>query len=107
MELRMYQYRLYPSQKQEKRLFNTFNICKNIYNELLELSISVYKENNVTLNRYDFNKLLTGLYPEVFSQVKQNISDRVHKSFQNFFRRVKDPSVKRKDSHVSKAISRV
>jgi len=92
----MYKYRLYPSQKHEKRLFNTFNICKNIYNELLELSISVYKENNVTLNRYDFNKLLTGLYPEVFSQVKQNVSDRVHNSFQNFFRRCKDPSSKKK-----------
>ncbi len=92
----MYQYRLYPSQKQEKRLFNTFNICKNIYNELLELSISVYKENDVTLNRYDFNKLLTGLHPEVFSQVKQNIGDRVHKAFQNFFRRCKDPSSKKK-----------
>jgi len=91
----MYQYRLYPSQKQEKRLFNTFNICKNIYNELLELSISVYKENNITLGRYDFNKLLTGLYPEVFSQVKQDVSNRVYKAFQNFFRRVKDPSCKK------------
>ena len=96
MELRMYRYRLYPSQKQEERLFNTFNTCKNIYNELLELSISVYKENKVTLNRYDFNKLLTGLYPEVYSQVKQNISDRVHNSFQNFFRRCKDMSCKKK-----------
>lgn len=96
MELRMYQYRLYPSQKQEKRLFNTFNICKNIYNELLELSISVYKENNITLNRYNFNNLLIGLYPEVFSQVKQNVSDRVHKAFQNFFRRCKDQSSKKK-----------
>ena len=92
----MYKYRLYPSQKQQQILFNTFNICKNIYNELLELSISVYKENNVTLNRYDFNKLLTGLYPKVFSQVKQNISDRIHKSFQNFFCRCKNTSCKKK-----------
>ena len=96
MELRIYKYRLYPSQKQQQTLFNTFNICKNIYNELLELSTSVYKENNVTLNRYDFNKLLTGLHPEVFSQVKQNISDRVDKAFKNFFRRCKDPSSKKK-----------
>jgi len=92
----MYKYRLYPSQKQQHLLFNMFNVCKNIYNELLELSISVYKENNITLNRYNFNKLLTGLYPEVHSQVKQNISDRVHKSFQNFFRRCKDMSCKKK-----------
>ena len=96
MELRMYKYRLYPSKEQEKILFNTFNICKNIYNELLELSISVYKENNVTLNRYDFNNLLTGLYPEIFAQIKQDVSDRVHKSFQNFFRRCKNPACKKK-----------
>lgn len=92
----MYKYRIYPSRKQKARLFNNFKTCKQIYNELLELSISVYKENGVTLNRCDFNKLIIGLHPEIYSQVKQNVGDRVHKSFQNFFRRCKDPSSKKK-----------
>jgi putative transposase len=92
----MYQYRLYPSQKQREHLFENFNICKEIYNDLLEISIKTYKETGKTLRKYDFDKLLTGLHPKVFSQVKQNISDRVHKSFQNFFRRCKDTSSKKK-----------
>ena len=92
----MYRYRLYPSQKQRERLFENFDICKEIYNNLLETSIKTYKETNKTLRKYDFDKLLTGKYPEVFAQVKQNISDRVSKAFQNFFRRVKDPVCKEK-----------
>lgn len=92
----MYQYRLYPSQKQRERLFENFDICKEIYNNLLETSIKTYNETGKTLRKYDFDKLLTGKNSEVFSQVKQNISDRVSKAFQNFFRRVKDPKCKEK-----------
>jgi len=92
----MYRYRLYPSKKQKQHLFKSFDICKEIYNELLETSIKIYKETGKTLSKFDFDKLLTGLYPEVYAQVKQNISDRVSKAFQNFFRRVKDPSCKKK-----------
>ena len=92
----MYRYRLYPSQKQQQTLFNTFSSCKGIYNNLLEASIKNYKETGKTLRKFDFDKLCTGKHPEVFSQVKQNISDRVSKAFQNFFRRVKDPACKEK-----------
>jgi len=96
MTLRMYQYRLYPSKKQKEILLNTFNICKEIYNNLLETSIKIYKETGKTLRKFDYNKQLTNKYPDVFSQVKQNISDRVDKSFKNFFRRCKDTSCKKK-----------
>ena len=92
----MYRYRLYPSQKQRERLFENFDICKEIYNNLLETLIKTYKETGRSLRKYDFDKLLAGKHPEVFSQVKQNISDRVSKAFQNFFRRVKDPVCKEK-----------
>jgi putative transposase len=67
-----------------------------IYNELLELSIDTYKSSGKTLRCYDYNKHLTGKHKELQSQMKQNISDRVHKAFQNFFRRNKDPSCKKK-----------
>jgi len=92
----MYRYRLYPSQKQQQTLFNTFDSCKEIYNNLLEISIKTYKETGKTLRKFDFDKLHTRKHPEVFAQVKQNISDRVSKTFQNFFRRVKDNSCKKK-----------
>jgi len=92
----MYQYRLYPSRKQTELLFNSFKTCKTIYNELLELSIETYKTSGKTLKCYDYNKHLTGKHRELHSQVKQNISDRVYKSFQNFFRRAKDSLYKKK-----------
>ena len=96
MEIRMYRFRLYPSHTQRERLFDNFKTCKEIYNNLLEASIGTYKTTGKTMRKFDYNKLLTGKYPDVFSQVKQNVSDRVAKSFQNFFRRVKDPSYREK-----------
>mgnify|MGYP001609110972 FL=1 len=91
----MYEYRLYPSRKQKERLINSLKTCKAIYNELLESSVNTYKETKKTLRKFDYNKLIKGKYP-VHSQVAQNVSDRVHKAFANFFRRVKDKSCKQK-----------
>jgi putative transposase len=96
MEPRMYKYRLYPSHKQKEYLFNALNTCKEIYNHLLELSIKTYKFEGKTLGEFDYNKHLTGRYFKVHSQVKQNVSNRVSKSFKNFFRRTKNPSCKKK-----------
>ena len=88
----MFRYRIYPSGNQKKKLLDTFKACKTIYNELLNLSINTYKETGKGLFKYDFNKLLTNKYKNTHSQVKQNVSDRVHKSFSNFFRRIKNRS---------------
>jgi putative transposase len=92
----MYRYRIYPSQKQKARIINSLKTCKTIYNELLNISRLVYTECSKSMNKFDYNKYLTGKYPEIHSQVRQNVSDRVHKSFQNFFRRVKNPKEKEK-----------
>ena len=92
----MYKYRLYPSSKQKVRLIHSFNICKTIYNELLALSMDTYKFGGVSLSSFDYNKYLTGKHAGVHSQIKQNVSDRVHKCFSDFFRRVKDKSCKEK-----------
>ena len=96
MSLLMYRYRIYPSRKQKVKIINSLKICKAIYNELLDISKNTYKESGKTLRKFDYNKQLTGKYSDVHSQVKQNVSDRVHKAFKNFFRRVKDKSCKEK-----------
>ena len=88
----MYRHRIYPSRKQKARIINSLKTCKAIYNELLALSIDAYKFGKVFLSGFDCNKYLTGKYPEIYSQSKQNVSDRVYKAFQNFFRRVKEHS---------------
>jgi putative transposase len=87
----MRKYRIYPSGKQKVKLFNSFRICKETYNELLGLNKKLW-----TSNKYDFNSLVLDLKicnPElknVHSQVLQNVSDRLSKAFDNFFRRIKD-----------------
>src|SRR3990167_8395911 len=96
MSLLAYKFRVYPSRKQKIRLFSSFITCKQIYNEILSLNKDAYKFGNVTLNKFDFNKYLAGKFEQVHSQTKQNVSDRVHKAFANFFRRVKDKSCKEK-----------
>ena len=99
----MFRYRLYPSKKHKERLINSFKTCKEIYNFLLDTSIKTYKEFGKTLRKFDYDKMLKGQFKMVYSQVAQNVSDRVHKAFSNFFRRVKDPKEKRKDFLASRA----
>ena len=86
-----YQFRLYPSKKQKERLIDNFKICKEVYNTLLDLNKKLW-----TTKKFDFNSLIMDLKccnPEikkVHSQVLQNVSDRVSKAFDNFFRRLKN-----------------
>ncbi len=89
----MFKYRIYPSSKQQIKVINNFKICKSIYNNLLAISIDVHKFGNVSLTKFDYDAITKGYSPTVNSQVIQNVSDRVHKAFANFFRRVKDTKV--------------
>ena len=92
MELRMYEYRLYPTQKQQTYFLRTFKHCRFVWNELLGLN----KKMRVT-NSFDLNGIVRDIKicdptigEEVYAQVLQNVSNRLSKSFDNFFRRVKE-----------------
>jgi len=90
-----YKYRLYPSKKQIGLLDNTLNICKNLYNTQLGYEKYVYTKEKKFANSFELNNLLPDLkiikpkFKLVYSQVLQNINDRVTKSFKNFFNKVK------------------
>ena len=58
--------------------------------------MDAYCFGKISLGVFDYNKYLTGKYFNVHSQIRQNVSDRVHKAFANFFRKVKDKSRKKK-----------
>ncbi|MBI1972581.1 transposase [Candidatus Woesearchaeota archaeon] len=86
----MFKYRIYPSSKQKVSIINNFKVCKSAYNNLLAISQDAYKFGKVSLTKFDYDSITKGYSSEVHSQVLQNVSDRVHKAFQNFFRRVKE-----------------
>lgn len=93
MQLKAYKFRLYPSRKQIKCLSEQFEACRKTYNELLEINIETYKNTGKGLTKFDLDKCIKYLDTDtsiVFSQVLQNLNDRLNKAFKNFFRRVKE-----------------
>lgn len=87
----MFKYRLYPSQKQLIKLESNLKICKNTWNDLLS-----FNKKELITNKFDFNDIVLDLKivnsdysKKVHSQVLQNVSDRLHKAFYNFFCRLK------------------
>jgi putative transposase len=91
-----YRYRAYPSREQKTILNRQMYLAKNLYNLLLEKSQQHFKDTGKTFTKYDMNKWITKAkkeneeYDELYSQVLQNISDRISKAYKNFFRRVKE-----------------
>ncbi len=76
--MRAWKYRIYPSKRQEKGLnFNLYE-CKNLWNSLLEYTKAYYKETR----KFPTRKCLYLLSKEtsLFSQVAQNVADRLIKS---------------------------
>lgn len=93
--MKTFQYRLQPSKSQRTKLMRTLELCRWVYNETLATRKNAWEQERKSLSMYDTNKLLTlwkQEHPElrdVFSQVLQNVQERVDLAFKAFFRRVK------------------
>ena len=89
-----FRYRLRPSKSQRKKLIQTLELCRWVYNETLATRKNTWEQERKALSLYDTNKLLTVWkqeHPElkgVYSQVLQNVQERVDLAFKAFFRRV-------------------
>ena len=88
-------YRLYPTKKQTRILQEQLNECRWLYNHFLEERKNSWEQDKKSLNYFGQCKSMVALKKErqsltiVYSQVLQNVADRVDKAFQSFFRRVK------------------
>ncbi len=93
--VKTFKYRLQPSTSQRTKLIQTLELCRWVYNETLATRKNSWEQDKRTLSLYDTNKLLTLWKQEhpdlrnVFSQVLQNVQERVDLAFEAFFRRVK------------------
>ena len=93
--VKTFKYRLQPSKSQRTKLLQTLELCRWVYNETLATRKNSWEQEKKSLSLYETNKLLTGWkqeHPElkgVFSQVLQNVQERVDLAFKAFFRRVK------------------
>jgi len=88
-------YRLFPTRKQQRLLQEQLNECRWLYNHFLEERKNSWEQEKKSIGYFQQCKAIVALkevrpsLKNVYSQVLQNVADRIDKSFQNFFRRVK------------------
>jgi len=94
--LRAYRYRAYPTRREKQILNRQMFLAKEVYNLLLEKGKGFYKKTGNPFTKYQMNCCIKELkeerpeFNEVYSQVLQNVADRISKAYGNFFRRVKE-----------------
>jgi putative transposase len=90
-----FQYRLYPSKAQERKLESTRITCQKWYNDLLAERKTAYEDRGVTIGKYEQlrrvkdHKATNPWAKEVHSHVLQVVVTDLDRAFQAFFRRVK------------------
>ena len=88
-------YRLYPTKKQQRLLQEQLNECRWLYNYFLEQRKNSWEQDKKSIGYFQQCKTIVALkeirpsLKNVYSQVLQNVADKIDKAFQNFFRRVK------------------
>src|SRR5947199_5795656 len=94
--LKMFTYRLFPTKKQEKKLSETLEECRWLYNHLLEMRKTAYARDGISLTCFQQQYTFPVLKQErpslntVHSQILQNVAVRVDLAFKAFFRRVRE-----------------
>ena len=95
MQVKCLKYRVFPTKAQERRLQQTLETCRQVYNSLLNWRKHDYEVLGKSPSWYDQKRGITTWkashpeLPQVHSQVLQDVSVRVDLAFKAFFRRVK------------------
>jgi putative transposase len=90
-----FKYRIYLTNGQRRILEQQLEECRWVYNETLAYRKRAYEEEQRTANWYETKrqlpvwKLTRPALKLVHSQVLQNVTERVERAFQAFFRRVR------------------
>lgn len=94
--IRTYQYKLKPSKQHVQKFERWLGVCRLIYNMALEIRDAWYKKRNVTISKTELQKQITDIRNEwewigdIHSQVLQDVTDRLFRAYDNFFRRIKE-----------------
>jgi len=96
MLMKTFQYRLYPTKRQQRLLERQLEECRWLWNTLLAERKQAWEERHETVDYYEQKAELPGLkagerpgLAEVHSQVVQDVVLRLRKAFDAFFRRLK------------------
>ncbi|MBP7067829.1 MULTISPECIES: transposase [unclassified Methanothrix] len=93
--LKAYKFRIYPTKSQRTKMEQTLDLCRWTYNKTLEIRKNAWENEGKSLSKYETNNLLPEWkadkpeLKDVFSQVLQNVHERVDLALKAFLRRVK------------------
>ena len=92
--MKTFQFRLYPSKEQQEKLWEHANKLNSLYNYFLNQRVENFKIGLKTKQNDQQAELVLlkqkdSVLAEIYSQVLQQVSLRIRKSFDNFFQRVK------------------
>jgi putative transposase len=92
-----YKFRLYPTKKQEQKLFWILARCRELYNAALSERKDAYAYAGKSISYYEQKRDLPAIkaeirqeYQDIYSQVLQDVLLRLNRAFDGFFRRVKN-----------------
>jgi putative transposase len=86
-----FKYRLYPTSGQKTRLNRSLLLMCQLYNNLKAEELRRYREEHKSTSLTTFRALALDArkgnkeLQSIYSQVVQNVGDRLHRSFRNFF----------------------
>jgi putative transposase len=86
-----YKYRIYPLSSQITKIKNIFSMCRHLYNWSLKERMEAYEKEKHTVTYLEQQNALPGLkkqrpwFATVYSQVLQDVLQRLDKAYQRFF----------------------
>ena len=92
---RVFKFRLSPTKTQKASIDGILARCCELYNACLEERRDAYKKQGKSISRYDQQAQITWVRHNIegfsiYSDVLLDIADRVNKTYQAFFRRIKN-----------------
>jgi putative transposase len=90
-----YKFRLGPTKSQRTKMERTLDLCRWTYNQTLAYRKNAWENEHRSVSKYETHNLIPSWkvekpeLGEVFSQVLQNVQERVDLALKAFFRRVK------------------
>ncbi len=86
--IRSFEYRLYTTTEQDKKLMGCLRESRILYNEMLEVAVNEYKRSSHHLGKYELDAIFRGRGKECIpASTVQCLADRLSKSFKQFFNR--------------------
>ena len=66
-----YKYRIYPNEQQQEQIQKTFGCCRFVYNQMLALKIDKYKNEQITMRKFDCTNYCTRVLKKKYEWLKE------------------------------------